>query len=483
MRPTPATIVAADALGEATFGDRRRADRTQALVTALAAMPGASVSEACGTWGQSQGAYRLLRNNHVAVPELISSIGAATGERIRAARDVTTVLLLQDTTEITPTSARGAQDLGPLANPESQGLLLHSTVAVTASGLPLGIIEQEVWVRDDEDPPSRPARYRTPIEGKESAKWLRGTQTALSRLAAHQRGIVVADREAGIFALFHLCRTHDADLLVRAAQNRRIAEPAGKLASAAARAPVRGAVEVAVGRAREREPRTASVTIRSTTVMLLPPDLASYAAARRAWWAEHPDTARLVSADLTPVELQVVEVTEDAPPEGVTPLHWRLLTTLPVATLSDCQRVIDSYARRWLIERFHYVLKSGTRLEAHQLESAAGWQRLTVLSSLVAWQVLWLTELGRVQPGVSAATVVPPAVWQAVGAMVTGSVPATPPDLATLVAQIGQLGGHLGRRGDGPPGVKTLWRGLRRVRDVLGIWHLVASNTIQAQCV
>jgi hypothetical protein len=329
MRPTPATIVAADALGEATFGDRRRADRTQALVTALAAMPGASVSEACGTWGQSQGAYRLLRNNHVAVPELISSIGAATGERIRAARDVTTVLLLQDTTEITPTSARGAQDLGPLANPESQGLLLHSTVAVTASGLPLGIIEQEVWVRDDEDPPSRPARYRTPIEGKESAKWLRGTQTALSRLAAHQRGIVVADREAGIFALFHLCRTHDADLLVRAAQNRRIAEPAGKLASAAARAPVRGAVEVAVGRAREREPRTASVTIRSTTVMLLPPDLASYAAARRAWWAEHPDTARLVSADLTPVELQVVEVTEDAPPEGVTPLHWRLLTTLP----------------------------------------------------------------------------------------------------------------------------------------------------------
>jgi hypothetical protein len=483
MRPSPATIFAADALGTATFGDRRRGERTRTLVTAMAAMPGASLSEACGSWGQSQAAYRLLSNDHIAVPTLIASISNATGERLQAASDITTVLLLQDTTEVSPTSARGAQSLGPLANPESRGLLLHSTVAVTEAGLPLGIAQQEVWIRDDEDPPSRPARYRTPIEGKESAKWLRSAQTALGQLALHQRGIIVADREADIFELFHLCRTHDADLLVRAAQNRRIAEPAGKLATAATTAPIQGHATVAVGRAREREPRQALVTIRATSVTLRPPDLASYQAARRAWWDAQPDTARLVPAVLTPLPVNVVEVTEDAPTAGVTPLHWRILTTLPVATLADCQRVIDGYARRWLIERFHYVLKSGTRLEAHQLESAAGWQRLTVLSSLVAWQVVWLTELGRVQPGVSAALVVPTPVWQAIGAMVTGTIPSAPPDLATLVVHIGQLGGHLGRRGDGPPGVKTLWRGLRRVHDVLGIWHLVASDTAPDQCV
>lgn len=482
MLPTPPSIFAADALGTATFGDRRRPSRARALVTALAAAPGASLSEACGDWGQTQAAYRLLANAHIGVDALITSIGVATGERIRAS-DCTQVLLVQDTTEITPTSARGAQDLGPLANPGSQGLFLHSTLAVTTDGLPLGIAHQEVWIRDDEVPPSRPARYRTPIEGKESAKWLRSTQTALAHLAPDQQGIVVADREADIFELYHLCQTHGAALIVRAAQNRRISEPAAKLASAATAAPVRGTAQVAVGRARDREPRTATVTIRSTTVTLVPPDLASYAAARRTWWTEHPASARLVPADLPPLVINVVEVTEETPPDGVTPLHWRLLTTLPVTTPSDCAVVINGYAVRWLDERFHYVLKSGCRLEHLQLESSGSWQRATILSSVVAWQVLWLTELGRQRPGVSAATVVPTAVWQAVGTLVTGTMPSEPPTLERLIAQIGRLGGHLGRTGDGPPGVKTLWRGLRRVHAVLGVWHLIQPVNGQSQCV
>jgi hypothetical protein len=483
MLPTPSTIFAADALGTADFGDRRRAARARQLVASLAAAPGASISEAAGgDWSQTQASYRLLANKHLVVDDLIASIGDATGERIRAS-DVAQVLLIQDTTEIKPTSARGAEDLGPLANPGCQGLFLHSTLAVTTEGLPLGIAHQEVWVRDDEAPPSRPARYRTPIEGKESAKWLRSTQQALAHLAPHQQGIVVADREADIFELYHLCQTHGADLIVRAAQNRRIAEPAGKLARAATTGPVRGTAQVAVGRARDREPRTATVTIRATAVTLLPPALASYAAARRTWWAEHPDMARLVPADLAPLVVNVVEVTEDAPPDGVTPLHWRLLTTVPVATLHACTLVIDGYALRWLDERFHYVLKSGCRLEHRQLESADGWQRATILSSVVAWQVLWLTELGRTQPGVSAASVVPTPVWQVVGTLATGTIPTAPPTLAHLVAQIGRLGGHLGRTGDGPPGVKTLWRGLRRVHDVLGVWHLIQPATEHPQSV
>lgn len=130
--------------------------------------------------------------------------------------------LLPDTTEVTPTSARGAQDLGPLANPESRGLLRHSPVAVTEQGLPLGIAAQAVWAREDEAPPSRPARSRTPIEGKESATWLRSTQTAPDRLGAHPRGLVVADREADIFALDHRCQHHDAASRPRRCSHRRL---------------------------------------------------------------------------------------------------------------------------------------------------------------------------------------------------------------------------------------------------------------------
>lgn len=472
----PSAVFASATIGEATFGDRRRRDRLHRLVAALAAAPGASLGEACGgDWGQTQAAYRLLRNAQVDVDDLSASISAATRTRLAAA-PTETVLLVADTTAIAPTSARGSQDLGPLTTPGSQGLFLHTTAAVTPAGLPLGLAEQTSWTRDADAPPRRAARYRTPVEGKESVKWLAGILGALEQLAAHQRGILVADREADLFELYHLCQTHDADLIVRAAQNRCLAAPAGKLADAATTAPVRGQARVAVGRARERAPRQTTVTIRSTTVTLEPPQLASYAAARRRWWDEHPDVERLVPADLTPLALGVVEVTEDAPPAGVPPLHWRLLTTVPVDTLAACQTVIDGYAKRWLVERFHYVLKSGCRLEHRQLETAAAWQRATLLYSVVAWQLLWLSEIGRQQPEVSAATVVPTALWQAVGALVTGQVPDTPPDLATLVAQIGRLGGHLGRTSDGPPGVKTLWRGLRRVQAAMDIWHLIPPD-------
>jgi hypothetical protein len=473
MLPDPSAIFAANALGTSTFGDRRRAERAQQVVASLAAAPGASLSEAHGgDWGQTQAAYRLLANAHLSVAALRTSISAATGQRLHDS-PVEQVLLLADTTEIAPTSARGAQDLGPLANPGTQGLFLHTTSAVTPSGLPLGILHQQVWTRDAGVPPSRPARYHTPIEGKESAKWLHGVQQALTHLAPHQQGVVVADREADIFELFYLCQAEGAELIVRAAQNRCIADAPGRLAAAAASAPIRGTATVTVGRAREREPRTATVTIRATTVTLRPPALASYAAARRAWWAAHPEIERLVPAQLMPLVLGVVEVTEADPPAGVAPLHWRLLTTLPVDTLAACTRVIDGYARRWLAERFHYVLKSGCRLEQLQLETQGGWERATLLYSVVAWQLLWLSELGRQQPGVSAATAVPAAVWQAVGTLATGSVPTRPPELATLVAQLGRLGGHLGRRGDGPPGVKSLWRGLRRVQAVIEVWHLL----------
>jgi hypothetical protein len=472
----PTSVVASATMGEATFGDRRRRDRLHRLVGALAAAPGASLSEACGgDWGQTQAAYRLLDNAQVSVDALSASISAAT--RARLATEATqTVLLVADTTAIVPTSARGSQALGPLTTPGSQGLLLHTTAALTPQGVPLGLAHQAIRVRDADAPPSRAERYRTPVEGKESVKWLTGILGALEQLAAHQRGILVADREADIFELYHVCQAHDADLIVRAAQNRCLADSAGKLADAATAAPVRGQARVAVGRARERQPRQTTVTIRSTTVTLAPPQLASYAAARRRWWDDHPDVARLVPADLAPLPLGVVEVTEDAPPAGVTPLHWRLLTSLPVDTLAACQPVIDGYAKRWLVERFHYVLKSGCRLEQLQLEAADRWRRATLLYSVVAWQLLWLSEIGRQQPGVSAASVVPTALWQAVGALVTGQVPDTAPDLATLVAQIGRLGGHLGRTGDGPPGVKTLWRGLRRVQIALDLWHLIPAD-------
>jgi hypothetical protein len=471
---SPPADWAADALGETTLGDPRRRARVLSLVRALTAQPGASVSQAYhGAWAPTVAAYRLLANPHLDPAEVLASVGAATGRRAAAQ---SLLLLVQDTTEMRPTSPQRCQGLGPLANPEAQGWWLHTMLAITPDGLPLGLLGQQIWTRDAGAPPSRPERYRTPIEGKESARWLQSVLTAQRHLDPAQQTIVVADREADIFELYTLLTLHGHDFVLRAAQDRRIAEPPGRLRAAGRAAPVLGQRHVHVQRADGRPARTAVVVVRATPVTLLPTDDHSYAAARRRWWAAHPAVAPVLDRPLTPLTVGVVEVEEIDPPDAVTPLHWRLLTSLPLTTVAEIDWVVHCYTLRWLSERFHYVLKQGCAVERLQLEQPDRWKRALVVYSLVAWHVLWLTYLGRVAPELSAEVVVGRAAWQAVGARLTGQVPRESPTLGGFLGQVGKLGGHLGRTRDGPPGLKSLWRGLDRMSELVALWLVIAPD-------
>ncbi|MCL4394644.1 MAG: IS4 family transposase [Chloroflexi bacterium] len=129
---------------------------------------------------------------------------------------------------------------------------------------------------------------------------------------------------------------------------------------------------------------------------------------------------------------------------------------------------------RWLIERYHFVYKSGCHLEDLQLETAARLHRVLATYSLVAWQLLWLTYQARRGPEDSCETVLERAEWQALYAKhhATTEMPSNPPSLHEAVRWIAQLGGFLARRSDGEPGVKTIWLGLRRLSDLTEMWQL-----------
>ena len=171
-----------------------------------------------------------------------------------------------------------------------------------------------------------------------------------------------------------------------------------------------------------------------------------------------------------PVPVTAIYVREiGGPPQGP-PVEWMLLTTLPVATLAEAGRCVQYYTWRWLIERYHYTLKSGCRLEDSQLRTERALERLVVLYSAVAWRLLWLTYEARrdsTQPCTVAFTV---REWETLFRVQRGPqapLPAAPPPLGEVVRWLGQLGGHPGRRGDSEPGVKVLWRGLTRLQDIL----------------
>jgi hypothetical protein len=208
----------------------------------------------------------------------------------------------------------------------------------------------------------------------------------------------------------------------------------------------------------EREARQATLTLRATTLELQPP-------------ATHPQRERL-----QPIRLQVIWAAEENPPTGVEQVRWLLLTTLTITCFEDVVQCLRWYSYRWLIERYHYVLKSGCRLEQLQLETADRIQRALATYTIVAWRLLWMTYLARYHPDTPADTVLETDEWQALYCTIhqTPKPPDSPPDLRTCVRWIAQLGGFLARKHDGEPGVKTLWQGLRRLHDIAQTWLLLS---------
>ena len=190
-----------------------------------------------------------------------------------------------------------------------------------------------------------------------------------------------------------------------------------------------------------------------------------------------PPRHRRQRAQLRPVRLQVILVAEEAPPTGIVPICWLLLTSLPVASLDDALRCVRWYSYRWLIERYHYVLKSGCRLEELQLQDAQRIQRALATYCIVAWRLLWLTYEARRQPERACDAVLDRHEWQSLYCTVHHvSIPAAePPTLRQAVRWIAQLGGFLGRTHDGEPGVKSIWQGLRRLHDIAATWQLART--------
>jgi hypothetical protein len=174
----------------------------------------------------------------------------------------------------------------------------------------------------------------------------------------------------------------------------------------------------------------------------------------------------------------VVWAVEEVPPSGEKAISWLLLTTLEVACFEQASRCLRWYSYRWLIERYHYTLKSGCRLEQLQLETADRLERALATYAIVAWRLLWLTYEARSHPTESIEGILPPHYWIALYCHIhqTTVQPQEPPSLVDCVRWIARLGGFLGRKSDGEPGVKTLWLGLQRVHDMASIWQLLAAG-------
>ena len=424
---------AAEEFRDLDLGDKRRAARAVLLAERLADRPTASLPGACAGWAETQGAYRLLRQDGFDWLDILEPHRACTLRRM-APHPV--VLCLQDTTEL-DFNGQQIDGLGPLSYEAQRGLYLHPTLAVSTDREPLGVLDAWMWAREPKgEDGTRPGE-------KESTRWVEGYQRVaeLAEQLQDTRLVYVGDRESDMLEL--MVQAHDsghaADYLLRCQHNRALAE-GGKLWAEVHATEVLGELSFVLPPTKTRKARAIRQQLRAKRVTL---------------------------SDRRGGHLQVtcVIASEINPPKGETPIEWRLLTNREVGNFDAAAELVDWYRARWEIELFFLVLKQGCRVEALQLSTLARLEKALVLFMIVAWRIARLMRLGRAAPELDAALLFSPEEWQAAYILAKKRPPKQPPRLNTLIRLIAGLGGFLGRKCDGEPGVQTLWLGLQRVRD------------------
>ena len=376
------------------LGDTRLNDRLVSIADALAAQfPMSPISTACEDWSAVKAAYRFFDNENVSSQKILEPHWQRTVERMRAHERV---FAIQDTTYLDSTDHPSTQGLGPIGtkSQKRQGLVKHTTLVVSASGVPLGCLTDKVWVRDASDKRDSKAK---PLQERESYKWIEALSQTHTRTPEGVEVITVCDREA------HL-QVHFVQTTLR------------------------------------------------------PP-----------YRCQLPETE-----NLPPVEVYLVWVVEPHPPDGVAPLDWLLLTNVEVSNFSEALQRIHWYTQRWHIEVYFKVLKSGTKVEQTRLQTKDRLLRYIALLSVIAWRLYWMTLLNRHAPEADCTQVVTENEWRALYALThkTRTFPKKTPTVAQVVLWIAKLGGFLGRKSDGTPGVTVLWRGWQRLTDISNTFAL-----------
>lgn len=431
------------------LGDKRRNRRVMQTVQTFWNHPTASIPEASASALEMQAIYDLFS----APTTRVESIRQAHAEAVvRRVADCGEIRILHDSSELSFNTLRATKGLGPLSGKHSLGLMMHTALVIDPAGVPQGVLHQETWARDEEAGKKHSRRKRR-IEEKESQKWLTTVRVCEQRLPESMNAWIIGDSESDIYELMAMPRRRGIELLIRGTHNRRVqaAEGLTYVWEVAQAAPVTDTIMVDLERTRARQARTAELEVRlCPDVQILRPK------------HKQKDTA----VEAVAVSVVLVQEVSEVPPEEER-VQWLLVSTKPLRDSQAALSAVAAYVERWKVERYHYTLKSGCQVEKLQLEHRDRLERAVALYSIVAWRLLLITYMARTSPDLPCTAVLDPEESEVLFRMSNPGkrLPAQPVALREAVRQIARLGGFLGRKGDKEPGVKVLWRGLRRLTD------------------
>ena len=300
---------------------------------------------------------------------------------------------------------------------------MHSSLAVTEAGLPLGLAAVKFWTRQEfkgcNELKRRVNPTRIPIGQKESVRWVDNLVDTTALLSEPMRCVHIGDRAADIYELFCAANDVGTHFVVRSAVSR-LAED---------------------GRAKtDREMQEVRIQ------------------------GLHRIEVRDRNGDLVEAELELK--------------YRRMLVLPPVAKAKDYGPLVRSrqdaleklkwYAMRWKIEVFHKILKSGCKVEESRLRTAPRLVNLIATCCVLAWRIFWMTMINRTQPSAAPTVALTQMELELLDRLKADKAATNPTDktLSHYLTKIARLGGYLDRASDPPPGNIVMWRGLARLTDI-----------------
>ena len=403
---------------------------------------------ACKGW------YRLIdtKQKDVSFDSILSGPEDCTCRRMKSQK---TVLIVQDDSKLNFTSKPCSEGFGNIGTNQTgavaKGCIIHSSLAMTTSGLPLGLLKATCFVRSEVSEEEK-SKKRT-AEEKESYLWTQHAQyiNEVGQYMPDTKLITVCDRGADISFFIYECHEMEhCDLIVRAKSDRNIPGETQSLFTLLKTETVAGQVEVAVPRRSERpklsgssavekrKERKAILDIRFRPVKISPP----------------PERK-----GQSPIEVYAVSAIEKNPPAGEEGISWFILTTLPVNTFDDAYQCVQFYSKRWGIEEFHRMLKTGCQVESLAHKDVTRITRALAVYMVVACRLMLLLKLGRELPDLSPEVLLDDIEISVLKTIFKGKKARPLTTLYDAIVLIAKLGGYLDRKNDPPPGYEVFWKG------------------------
>lgn len=463
------------------FGDDRINCRFQKVADAFLEKPSATISESSGCWAEAKATYRMFDNKKVTKLKILSEHQTKVSERIRSHAGI--ILAIQDTTYIDYTHHYKTNGLGPISckhiHAKQKGIVCHNTLAISPEGRVFGLINQKLYCRDEETkigrgPKGTKKRKRIPIEQKESYRWLESVQK-VSNLVASSQVVHICDREGDIFELFYEISLTAHQFIVRAFGDRVVGKRiVGRrsinnknitLWKFMESTPVKAILVVDVPKKEKQIERQAQCELKYSELYITPPYYS-------------PESK---SREMLPLKLFAIWVKEMNPPPNCEPMEWMLITNIEIKATNEALEKIEWYKKRWHIENYHKVLKSGCNIEKSRFNHSEKLEKLITLMSIIAARVYELKLIGRSDPKKLCTAILSTEEWKILYqiTMKTSSLPDIPPTCREVTHWIAKLGGFMGRKNDGEPGSIVIWRGWQRLTSIIEDWktfQLIATS-------